>query len=147
MTTRIYLQLFGIILTGCVLTGCIATKQNAVQNRPVQSQPVYVAPEIRYLDIDLVIGKTKKEEVSKILGAPDSFSIQEHPDEKNRLVTHEHWWYYTRDNATYRDGYVKVRAHIVMKDKSKYDYTFGRDEKSSFYLSFESGVLTGVNVH
>ena len=96
-----------MVLILATLSGCATLYTQQKQSPPVQQ--TIAVPEVQYVEITLIEGKTTKKEVLDALGMPTSIIM---------------------DTMSYiYSGDVKAKIHLVYKDGTKYNVILGYGEK------------------
>ena len=109
------------LILACVLmlSACYTLRKPEVQHNVV---PV---PEVQYIDLTIVEGKTTKQEILDAAGTPDSIS--------DSSMTYR----------VYRNKNIKIKLELVQKDGTRINAIVGDDEKHTKILIFFNVIYKG----
>ncbi len=108
-----------ILSFSLMLSACYTLRKSDVQHNTV---PV---PEVQYIDLTIIEGKTTKQEILDAAGIPDDIS------ESN--ITYE----------VYRHKDIKIKLHLIQKDGTKINTIVGDEEKHQSILIFFTVIYKG----
>ena len=101
-----------ILSFSLMLSACYTLRKSDVQHNTV---PV---PEVQYIDLTIIEGKTTKQEILDAAGIPDDIS--------ESSMTH----------SVYKNKDIKIKLQLVQKDGTRINTIVGEDEKHQSILIF-----------
>ena len=101
-----------ILSFSLMLSACYTLRKSDVQHNTV---PV---PEVQYIDLTIIEGKTTKQEILDAAGIPDDIS--------ESSMTY----------SVYKNKDIKIKLQLVQKDGTRINTIVGKDEKHQSILIF-----------
>ena len=101
-----------ILSFSLMLSACYTLRKSDVQHNTV---PV---PEVQYIDLTIIEGKTTKQEILDAAGIPDDIS-------KSSMTY-----------SVYKNKDIKIKLQLVQKDGTRINTIVGEDEKHQSILIF-----------
>lgn len=109
------------LILSCIfmLSACYTLRKPEIQHNIIPT------PEVQYVDLTIIEGKTTKQEILDAAGIPDDIS------ESN--ITYK----------VYRHKDIKIKLHLIQKDGTKINTIVGDEEKHQSILIFFTVIYKG----